>query len=113
MTVWLDGTRPLPRALAERAMTAGEWAAVGKALRRMHDAGVYHADLNAHNLLLGNDGRVYLVDFDRARRRTQAPGWRRANLDRLQHSLDKLYAAGALPHYAARDWALMLEAYDG
>lgn len=113
LTAWLERTRPLPGVLAARALTAGEWGAVGATLRRMHDAGVFHADLNAHNLLLGDDGAVHLVDFDRARRRAQAPGWRRANLDRLRHSLDKLSAAGALPNYAARDWACLLEAYDG
>ena len=29
------------------------WIAIGRCMRRFHDRGVCHADLNAHNILLG------------------------------------------------------------
>lgn len=66
------------------------WRRVGACIRRFHDYGVVHADLNARNILVGGAGEVHLIDFDRARFR---PGSRafRANLARLQRSIKKLW----------------------
>lgn len=66
------------------------WAAVGAAIARFHRAGVEHADLNAHNILVDATGKVWLIDFDRSRRRAPEAAWRRANLSRLSRSLAKL-----------------------
>lgn len=65
---------------------------VGALVARFHRAGVWHADLNAHNVLLAPDG-LYLIDFDRGRLRTPAMAWQQANLLRLRRSLLKLGAA--------------------
>lgn len=64
--------------------------ACGALIRRLHDAGVYHADLNASNLFLSTDG-PQLLDFDRAAISAVplSPRLRRANLERLQRSLRK------------------------
>lgn len=71
----------------------GELAeAVGAVIGRFHHAGVWHADLNAHNVLVSPDG-VHLIDFDRGRKRTPAAAWQQANLQRLRRSLLKLGAA--------------------
>ena len=39
----------------------------GEAVRRLHDAGVSHADLHAKNLLLTPEGEIRILDLDRAR----------------------------------------------
>jgi 3-deoxy-D-manno-octulosonic acid kinase len=66
------------------------WSMIGCCLRRFHAAGVYHADLNARNILVDARGSVWLLDFDRAR--WVAPNSRRLkkNLQRLLQSLRKL-----------------------
>ena len=70
-------------------MDDARWAAIGRCLRRFHDAGVQHADLNAHNIMLGEQGEVWVLDFDRGRLRH--PGaWRERVLDRLARSLAKI-----------------------
>lgn len=83
---------PAVRALADwlgDAADAAPWETIGATLARFHAAGVHHADLNAHNILVDAAGVAWLIDFDRARRRT--PGaWREANLRRLARSLAKL-----------------------
>lgn len=66
----------------------------GALVARFHRAGIWHADLNAHNVLVAPDG-LYLIDFDRGRLRTPARGWQQANLLRLRRSLVKLGAASA------------------
>jgi len=62
---------------------------IGVTLRRFHEHGVYHADLNARNLLLSRDEMVYVIDFDRGERRPRGR-WCAGNLQRLRRSLKKL-----------------------
>ena len=66
---------------------------VGALVARFHRVGIWHADLNAHNVLVAPDG-LYLIDFDRGRLRVPAVAWQQANLLRLRRSLLKLGAAG-------------------
>ncbi|HET6433912.1 3-deoxy-D-manno-octulosonic acid kinase [Dyella sp.] len=88
---------------------AGE---VGALVARFHREGVWHADLNAHNVLVGPDG-LYLIDFDRGRFRPVASGWRLANLQRLRRSLLKLGAADGHGDGFERDvWAPLLRGYE-
>lgn len=103
---------PDARTLAQRvaANEPVDWAAVGTAIARCHRAGYFHADLNAHNVLLDASGSAWLIDFDRARVRAQDGGWQRANLARLHRSLAKLGAATA-PAFASRDWPALEAAH--
>ena len=96
ITEWIGGARTLASALRERDHPENVMKSVGAAAARFHRAGICHADLNANNILIGRDGDVWLVDFDRARRRR--PGnWRDSRLRRLRRSLKKLglYDSGA------------------
>ena len=90
----------------------GLWESVGKCIRRFHQAGVWHADLNARNILLDAERNVYLIDFDRAR---FSPGKAidgGGNLKRLKRSLTKFWPAGeAVTMQAA--WIKLKAAYDG
>lgn len=89
ITERLPGTESVAELLRTGRMDDARWQTVGCCLRRFHDAGVQHADLNAHNILLDSGGSVWLVDFDRGRLR--APGaWRERTLGRLARSLEKV-----------------------
>ena len=82
---------PAADRLSEFAGQADAWARIGACIRRFHRHDVVHADLNARNILVDGAGRVFLIDFDRAR---VAPGADRAfagNLNRLRRSLEKLW----------------------
>jgi 3-deoxy-D-manno-octulosonic acid kinase len=104
LTVRIVGARPLS---GQFSMTDLEiWRRVGATLGAFHAAGVCHADLNAHNILIDSDGRVHLIDFDRGSLR--APGaWRSANLARLARSLAKI--GGPTTDSAA--WQALLAGY--
>ena len=81
------------------------WRRVGATLARFHREGVFHADLNAHNVLIDASGKVWLIDFDRGRLRVPSQDWQQANLRRLRRSLDKLGGAGE------GDWQALREGY--
>jgi len=86
ITARLPGARSMEDALAAGPMEDARWAAIGRCLRRFHDAGVQHADLNCRNVMLGERGEVWVLDFDRGRMRS--PGaWRGRVLERLARSL--------------------------
>jgi 3-deoxy-D-manno-octulosonic acid kinase len=72
-------------------LTAGPWGRVGSCIRRFHEAGVWHADLNARNILLDAELRVFLIDFDRARFTPGKAVQGEDNLNRLKRSLLKLW----------------------
>jgi 3-deoxy-D-manno-octulosonic acid kinase len=84
---------------------------VGATIARFHTAGVWHADLNAHNILLDERGLVSLIDFDRGQLRKPAWAWQQSNLRRLRRSLDKLGARKRMLDFDVRFWHPLLAAY--
>lgn len=65
------------------------WVAIGHCIRRFHDQGVCHADLNVRNILVDEQKQVWLIDFDRARMLNAGHRALAGNLQRLQRSLRK------------------------
>ena len=110
ITAYIPDTQSLAERLDLGHQDEGVWAAIGRQLRRFHDEGVDHADLNAHNILLDGDLNVFVVDLDRGEIRATGQ-WARKNLDRLERSLRKLATqrGGAFP---AVGWRALRLAYD-
>lgn len=102
--------QPLSSRLERAPVSTSVWNAIGACLRRFHDRGVCHADLNAHNILVDAHGTVWLIDFDRGRRR--APGaWQAGNLARLRRSLDKVSRNLPAGRFGDSAWRALLDAY--
>lgn len=92
ITQRLPATTTLAERLASEGLDAALATRVGKELAQLHSLGAYHADLNAHNVLI--DARnIWVIDFDRGELRTPARAWQLSNLARLRRSLIKLGAA--------------------
>jgi 3-deoxy-D-manno-octulosonic acid kinase len=89
LTVLLPGTTPLSAYLRVGGVESRVWTEIGATIRRLHDHGVDHPDLTAHNILVDSDGRAFIVDFDNATIRPEGR-WRAAGMARLQRSLRKV-----------------------
>jgi len=110
ITEWLPETLSLAEGLKVGALSLLNWIAIGRCIRRFHDLGVCHADLNAHNVLLGRADEVFLIDFDRGSLRK--PGlWCDANLVRLRRSLEKVTYALPADRFTEPDWHGLLDGY--
>jgi 3-deoxy-D-manno-octulosonic acid kinase len=88
------------------------WEKVGKCIRRFHDAGVWHADLNARNILLDKQSQVFLIDFDRARFRPGSAVKGEGNLHRLERSLAKQWPKEEMPAMRSA-WTQLKTGYYG
>ena len=102
----------LSQRLSGAAESAATWVSIGQLIARFHAAGICHADLNAHNIQIDSNNRLYLLDFDRGRVMESPGGWMQRNLDRLHRSLMKLLDQGAI-RFSEDDWASLLEGYRG
>jgi 3-deoxy-D-manno-octulosonic acid kinase len=88
MTVRIDGARALADLLVNDLADEALLQRVGAMIKRFHQAGLDHVDLNARNILIDPHGKPWLIDLDRCRLRS--PGkWQKENLARLQRSLMK------------------------
>jgi 3-deoxy-D-manno-octulosonic acid kinase len=107
ITQALPASRTLADALTAAALAEPQWRLIGATIARFHAHGVQHADLNAHNVLLGTDGAVYILDFDRGRLRRRG-AWEQSVVQRLRRSLEKIQQQRTDVHFGEREWAWLL-----
>lgn len=91
------------------------WELVGRLIRKFHDLGVDHADLNCFNVLLKGE-EAFLIDFDRSVIRRKpgvlGKGWQASNLERLHRSLVKVVEQTGEPLSTLEvGWPKLIEAY--
>jgi 3-deoxy-D-manno-octulosonic acid kinase len=114
ITRQICNTQTLAERLQQTALTSAEWRSIGQTIARFHHHRVYHADLNAHNILLDDAGHSYLIDFDKCgiQPADTSRKWMQGNLGRLQRSLRKVLERNPVLHYHESDWQLLLQGYD-
>jgi 3-deoxy-D-manno-octulosonic acid kinase len=110
LTRRVAAAQTLAQRMAAKALDADLARRVGQTIARFHSAQVWHADLNAHNILVDASGTVWLIDFDRGRLRKPAMAWQQANLRRLRRSFEKL-GARRLADFDLQFWHPLLAAY--
>lgn len=112
ITQQIAAAQSLAVLLEKAEMRDDLWRRLGNTIRSFHRQGIYHADLNAHNILIDDKERFYLIDFDKGEQRAPAPAWQRANIERLQRSLQKLTLQNPRGfHFKPLHWDALLQAY--
>ena len=110
ITVRIPKVRPLSELIATRRLDAADWVALGAAVQSFHAKGVYHADMNAHNLQIDEDGDLWMLDFDRGGIRQPGP-WQQQTLRRLHRSLEKIRSQNPALYFSQTDWEQFLAGY--
>jgi 3-deoxy-D-manno-octulosonic-acid transferase len=107
----IPNTHNLAQWLNHNALTPQIWNAVGHSIAQLHKHQVHHSDLNCHNILLNEQGQVWLIDFDKCERR---PGnaWKARNLSRLLRSLRKESVRRQGFCWEEANWTTLLGGYE-
>ncbi len=86
------------------------WHVVGAAIWKFHEAGVYHADMNAYNVQVDKDGDIWMLDFDKGSLKAPGP-WQQETLSRLHRSLEKVVGLDPDIRFRTANWEQLLEGY--
>jgi 3-deoxy-D-manno-octulosonic acid kinase len=107
----IPNTQTLAQCLKSEPMPHSLWQKIGNTIARFHVEKIWHADLNARNILIDNQNKVFLIDFDKARFRPHTQRWQQKNLQRLQRSLHKINDSGEALHFDGSSWKQLIRGY--
>lgn len=110
LTRCIPDSQSLSRVLVEQALDDQRWFDIGTCIRDFHRHHIYHADLNAHNILLDAQGKIYLIDFDKSGI-VHYGSWKPQTLQRLHRSLNKLQAQHKHYFFADKNWQALMAGY--
>ncbi len=110
VTVQIDNAKTLAEYLSDSSLERDGWQAIGVCIKRFHTHGVYHADLNASNILINQRQELFILDFDKGAIKT-GEAWKVNNLERLQRSLHKLKRKNPAFDFNQDDWNHLIQAY--
>lgn len=110
ITVRIPGSRSLGDCLHNKVLPREVWFSIGACVKKFHNCGFYHADLNAKNILLDDNNKVYLIDFDRCKIK-KLNWWKNYNLKRLRRSLCKHKINSEKFNFSDSDWSEFMNGY--
>lgn len=100
----IENSADLVAVLSQKSLSALQWQQIGATVRKFHQQGIYHHDLNAHNILIDHDDKVWLIDFDRGEQRKIANNWQQSNLARLKRSFLKELNKLVVFNWSEQNW---------
>lgn len=117
ITKEIENVKTLTEILSAQVISPELWKKIGACIKMFHHRDIYHADLNARNILLtyseSDPGDVYLIDFDNSYFRVNSETWKMANLARLKRSLLKFKKNIAGFCFDESAWSMLLDGYKG
>ena len=113
LTKRIEHAKDLVAILSENTIDDALWQNIGKTIRQFHQKGIYHHDLNAHNILIDDNNKVWLIDFDQGEQRAVQQQWQQANLQRLLRSFIKEQHKLPQFHWQKNNWQMLLQGYEG
>ncbi|WP_217534119.1 3-deoxy-D-manno-octulosonic acid kinase [Vibrio metschnikovii] len=105
----IPNARDLVAILQENPLDERHYFLIGQQIAKLHRAQVNHTDLNIHNILIDDQDKVWIIDFDKCH---QQPGenWKEANLQRLLRSFHKEQQRFGI-HWQTQQWQSLLAGY--
>ena len=111
ITEAIAGAQSLCEVCQSRVLHESEIIVIGQTLAAFHNAGVYHADLNINNILFDDQGKAFLIDFDRGEFRKPDKQWQQSNISRLKRSFDKESQKWPQFYFSEDDWLALVNSY--
>jgi len=108
----IEKAKTLVQLLSEQEVSEKLWLKIGQVISRFHKYGIQHVDLNANNILIDNNDEVFLIDFDRCKKRNYAKQWAEKGLARLARSLNKEKSLNSRLNYEESMFAMLLQGYE-
>lgn len=84
----IPNAQDLVSILQHKPLSTLDYYNIGQQIRKMHQAQVNHTDLNIHNILLDQEGKVWIIDFDKCYQQSGSH-WKDKNIERLKRSFIK------------------------
>ena len=106
----IPNAQDLHQILLDESLSAAVWQKIGQAIAEFHNQQIYHHDLNIHNIMLDNEQKAWLIDFDKCAVKSGYE-WKKANLQRLKRSFEKEQRLHKI-HWQTADWQELLSAYN-
>ncbi|RQW61731.1 3-deoxy-D-manno-octulosonic acid kinase [Vibrio viridaestus] len=101
--------RDLVSILKEKPLSGLMYQKIGQEIRKMHDAGVNHTDLNIHNILVDEQDKIWIIDFDKCSIEKNER-FKQGNLSRLKRSFEKEKMKWDI-HWSMKDFDDLISAY--
>lgn len=111
LTERIADAQDLVAILSKKSVSEELWRKIGICIKAFHQHGIYHHDLNVHNILIDKDEKVWLIDFDRGEQRQPNQSWQQANIDRLLRSFNKEKSKLPIFHWQETNWKILVESY--
>jgi len=112
LTARIKDSQDLVTLLCKAQLNSDVWQNIGATIKAFHQQGVFHHDLNAHNILIDKNAKVWLIDFDKGKQRSANKTWQNKNLARLKRSLLKEQQNLANFYFQEADFEELLNGYE-
>ena len=110
ITEKLDNTKTLGDCLYDQSVSEQIFSTIGETIKNFHATGCYHPDLNVENILIDESQKVFLLDFDRWKRKEESTRLGVTNIERLKSSIRKRLGSMGLP-FPQKEWEGFLATY--
>ncbi|MGN2671773.1 3-deoxy-D-manno-octulosonic acid kinase [Aliivibrio fischeri] len=100
----IPNAQDLVSILQEKPLSKEMYQKIGNEIRKMHAAQVNHTDLNIHNILIDDNDKVWIIDFDKCYQQKGDDDWKKGNWDRLKRSFVKEVTKRNI-HWSEEEWA--------
>lgn len=112
LTTRIECAEDLVEKLARNEISSSNWHNIGQIIKQFHLHGIYHHDLNSHNILLSQTNEISIIDFDRGEQRADNKSkWQEANMARLLRSFRKEKARLPQFFWQEKNWQQLMEGY--
>jgi 3-deoxy-D-manno-octulosonic acid kinase len=107
----IENASDLVALLSKHEISELLWLKIGKVIKSFHQQGIYHHDLNAHNILIDDNNKIWLIDFDQGEQRQKQIKWPEENMARLLRSFRKESNRVTNFQWREKNWQALLNGY--